>query len=305
MPVPRAWSARSRFGDEALSRLRHAGPLLALGLLASAAVASLFGPAAVGRITGSIPFITIAALLGVLACWVGGTRLFRHSTRNPVAAVIHLGLALGIASVGADRAWSGSGYLYLESGAPAENFYLRRDLRSTNVFGCPVALDSLRCSTARGFRPAPVAFLSDADGSSLGPVTYNRPLRLGATELVFLRSVEPGFLREYELAVADEGYVLLHNQHVRLPDGSDLWSFAADPARHAVGLAVGSDTAWLEPGVARSLGPARLELAHAAFSTRPGALFAVRDTRWHLPLFAGFGLALLGLLLSALRRRQA
>jgi hypothetical protein len=284
-----------------LRLLRWLGPLLTLLLVAAAALASLFGPAAVERLAGSIPFIAAAGLLAVLGAWVGIAGLIRRPQRNVASALIHLGLALGIAGVAVNQHWSAAGYLFLESGAGPANAYLSRDFATLEILETPLALDSLAGHTARGFRPAVVAFLGTAAGSH--PAGYNRPFRVGDLEVVYQGTADPGFLREYELNVNDESYLLLHNQRVSLRDGRSLWSFAVDPAERKVGLALGSRQVWLSPDAPVTEDSTRLELVDLSLSTTTGALFVVRDSRLRPLIFAGFGLALLGLLLAALRRR--
>jgi hypothetical protein len=61
-------------------------------------------------------------------------------------------------------------------------------------------------------------------------------------------AVEPGFLRDFELAVDSEQYVLLHNQHARLTHGVTAWSFGFDDSAGRVGLVLGPRLVWLAPG---------------------------------------------------------
>jgi hypothetical protein len=67
---------------------------------------------------------------------------------------------------------------------------------------------------------------------------------------------------------------------------------------------LGDKPAWLKPGKAATEDSVRLMLTAFSLSAGPGALFVVRDARLRPLVFAGFGLTLLGLLLSALRRRK-
>ncbi len=300
MPVlPRRWwcAMLSRW----LSRL---GPLAVVVLAGVAAWASLFGQERVSRLAGSVPFLAAGAVVGLAGLWVGLRALLRRRGRSVASGLVHLGLALGIAGAAANELWSRSGFLLLEAGGGTADAYLERGFERLAALARPVALDSLGVRRRRGFQPAPVAYVSVAGRGIAQAVGYNRPLRIDGRELVFAGVVESGFLREYELSVDGDTYLLVHGQRVRLADGRQLASFAVDPEEGTLGLRAGGDTAWLRPGEERQLGPSRVAVAGFSVARARGAAFVVRDSRLRPLVFGGFGLTLLGMLLSVWRRRR-
>jgi len=213
----------------------------------------------------------------------------------------HLGLALGLAGA-ALSARSVSGYIFLENQGEARNTLLRNSLDQVDALPEPLALDSITARTRRGFRPTRVCWVRGEGNSA--PVAFNQPGRFGGLRLLFNRDVEPGFLLEYELAVAADEYVLLHNQRVRLGDGRELWSFGYDPDEHKVGLTLGGQEFWLPEGATAGDGRHQLTLRRAWFARNNGAVFQVSDTRFRPLLFSGLGLCLVGVALASVRRRH-
>jgi hypothetical protein len=281
-----------------VSLLRRGGPLLASALVFAAAIGSLFGPEPVQKLVASPWFLAgtgIVALTSLLAA------LDAVSRRSWASAVQHLVLLVAFVGVGVNQIVARSGYLFLEQGAGISNFALSRNLRRVVELPEPLALDSLTSVSAKAFLPAPVAWISTADGHSRA-VTYNRPLKVAGRQVLLSQVAAPGFLCEYELALDDEEYLLLHNQVTELSPGLSLWSFAYDADAGRVGLVLGDEQRWLGIGESAMVQGHSLKLLSAAFATNVGAVLIVNDARYRFIIFVGFGLALLGLLPPLFRR---
>jgi hypothetical protein len=280
--------------------LRRGGPLLASALIIAGAVASLFGPGPVQRMVGSAWFLVAAGLVAIASLLAAMAALRRRSWTS---AIQHLGLVIALAGVAVNQTAARSSYLFLEQGAGASNFSLSRDLRRLEELPEPLALDSTTAILARAFRPAPVAWVSAAGGRSR-PVTYNRPFAVASRRLLLSRVVEPGFLREYELALNGSEYLLMHNQVIEPSPGWRVWSFAFDADARRVGLMLGGDEQWLGIGDSATVHGQTLRLTSATFAASSGVIFIVNDVRFRFIIFAGFGLMLLGLVPSLFRRRE-
>lgn len=280
--------------------LRRGGPLLASTLVLSAALGSLFGPEPVQKLVGSSWFLAgagIATLASLLAAALAVSR------RSWASAVQHIGLVIALVGVGVNQRSARGGYLFLEQGAGASNFVLSRNLRVSEELPQPLALDSLTMVGARAFRPAPVAWVTAAEGKSV-PVTYNRPLGLDGRQVLLSQVASPGFLTEYEIAVEGEEYFLLHNQVIEPSPGGRLWSFAYDAAAGRVGLMLDQEQLWLGPGESAAVQGRELKLLSANFASGAGAIFILNDIRYRSLVFIGFGLTLLGLLPPLFRRER-
>jgi hypothetical protein len=164
-------------------------------------------------------------------------------------------------------------------------------------------LDSVGYILARAFRPAPVAWVSTSEGLSR-PVTYNQPFTAAGRQLLLSRTIDPGFLDEYELALDGEEYLLVHNQVIEPSPGLRVWSFAYDANAHRVGLMLGGEQQWLGVGDSAMVQGRTLKLTSATFAANSGVIFIVNDARFRFIIFAGFGLMLLGLVPSLLRREE-
>jgi hypothetical protein len=258
----------------------------------------LFGPDSVQRLVGSVWFLAGTAIV-VLASLLAAADAIRR--RSWSSAVQHVGLVIALAGIAVNQKFTHAGYLFLEQGAGASNFALGRNLRRIEELPEPLALDSLTSANARAFRPAPVAWLSTADGGAQ-PVTYNRPLRIAGRHVLLTQSVAPGFLREYEIALDGTEYLLLHNQVIEPSRDFRLWSFAYDAEDGRVGLMLGDEPRWLGIGESIAVQGRTLKLLSATYATNAGAIFVVNDIRYRFIAFLGFGLALLGLLPPLFRR---
>jgi hypothetical protein len=164
-------------------------------------------------------------------------------------------------------------------------------------------LDSSTTILARAFRPAPVAWVSGL-GVRSRPVTYNRPFTTSGRQLLLSQVVEPGFLDEYELSLGGEEYLLMHNQVIEPSPGLRVWSFAYDADARRVGLMLGGEQQWLGIGDSATVQGRALRLTSATFAVNSGVIFIVNDVRFRFIIFAGFGLMLLGLVPSLLRREE-
>lgn len=276
--------------------------LVALLLLLVAAIASITGPETAARVAGSAWFSAAGAATAAALLFAAVSAVRRRPSGWPAALLAHLGLLVGLGGIILNQSAARSGYLFLESGAGAKDFVLDRGLRRLATLPFPVRLDSITESTARGFLPAPVTWLTA--GVRSVPVSYNRALRRCGWKFVFGRLTGPGFPHEYEVTAGSETWLLLHNQQARLGPGMVLASFGYDAASGSLGLALGTQQAWLRPGESADLAGYPLRLEAVAFANGPGAVFAVQDERLRPPLFAGFGLALAGALVLLLRRRE-
>jgi hypothetical protein len=194
-----------------------------------------------------------------------------------------------------------SGYLFLEQGAGVSNFALSHNLRRVEDLPEPLALDSLTSVGARAFLPAPVAWVTVADGHSQ-PVTYNRPLNAAGRQVLVSQIVAPGFLTEYEALLDGTEYLLLHNQVTEPSPGLRLWSFAYDADAGRVGLMIGNEQHWLGIGDSATVQGRSLKLLSATFAANVGALFVINDVRYRFIVFLGFGLVLLGLMPPLFRK---
>ena len=278
--------------------LAAASALLASVLVVSAAVASLFGPEPVQKLVGSTWFLTgtgIVVLASLLAAVIAVSR------RSWPSVVQHVGLVVALTGVIVNQKAAHSDYLFLEQGAGVSNFGLSHNLRRVDELPEPLALDSLTSVSVRGFRPAPVAWVTVANRSSV-PVTYNRPLKVAGRQVLLSQTAAPGFLREYEIALDGTEYLLLHNQVTEPSPGLRLWSFAYDAAERKVGLMVGNEQRWLGIGDSTPVAGGMLRLTSATFAARAGAILTVNDARYRFIIFLGFGLALLGLLPPLFRK---
>ncbi|MEO0085455.1 MAG: hypothetical protein ABIK37_02360 [candidate division WOR-3 bacterium] len=279
-------------------------PLVALLLVTTAALASLFGPDQVQKLAGSWWFVAGWCLCG-LGGLVAAVRLLRQ--RRPTAALAHFGLTLGIAGIFLNQTSSRGGYLFLRTGAGAKSFCLARNLERVVELPFSVRLDSLGVRTRRGFRPAPVAFVQGTAGAKdfAALLTWNRTVTVRGCRLMLSQVVEPGFLEDYELVVDEDEYLLLHNQRVRVRPGLEVSSFGFDAEGRQVGLLVNRTRQWLAVGDSAVVEGARLRLTAAHFAPAAGAIFVVNDVRLRPVLFIGFGLVLLGLLGRTIRRAEA
>ena len=272
--------------------------MLASALVLSAAVASLFGPEPVQRLVGSAWFLAATGLVAgasLLAAVIAVSR------RSWPSVVQHVGLVVALAGVAVNQRAVRSGYIFLEQGTGAGNFTLSRDLRRVEELSQPLALDSLASVSAKAFRPAPVAWVTIADGRSV-PVTYNRPLKVAGRQVLISQIATPGFLSEYEIALDGTEYLLLHNQVTEPSPGLRLWSFAYDADAGRVGLMLGNEQRWLGIGDSATVQGRSLKLVSATFAANAGAIFVLNDVRYRFIIFLGFALALLGLLPPLLRR---
>ncbi len=281
--------------------LRTTGPGLAAALTTVTAVASLAGPNQVRQISGAWWFVAAACLCGILSL-AAAVLLLRQ--RRLAAALLHTGLALGIAGAMLSQTLAGGGYLFLSAGGRARNFSLARNLSRLEELPFSVQLDSLGILHRRGFRPAPSAFVRACAGENgiAGVLTWNRPLTLGGRRLVLSRVVERGFLEEYELVVDETEYLLLHNQRARPRPGVQVASFGFDAAAQQVGLLVNGTRRWLAVGDSATVEGTKLMLAAASFAPAAGAVFVVNDVRFRPVLFIGFGFVLIGLLAPLFRK---
>jgi type IV secretory pathway TrbD component len=278
--------------------LAAASALLASALVIAAAVTSLFGSEPVQRLVGSAWFLTgtgIVALAGLLAAVIVVSR------RSWPSVVQHVGLVIALSGVAVNQKSARSDYLFLEQGGGASNFALGRNLRRVDELPVPLALDSLTSFSAKAFRPAPVAWVTVADGRSR-PVAYNRPLRVAGRQILLSQTVAPGFLAEYEIELDGTEYVLLHNQATEPSSGLRLWSFAYDADAGRVGLMLGNEQRWLGIGESAAVQGRALKLLSATFAANAGAIFVVNDARYRFIIFLGFGLVLLGLLPPLFRK---
>jgi len=272
--------------------------LLTSALVLLAAVASLFGPQPVQRLVGSAWFLAgtgIVALASLLATVIAISR------RSWPSVVQHVGLVVALAGVAINQQAARSGYLFLEQGSGAGNFSLSSNLRRVEELPEPLALDSLTSVSAKAFRPAPVAWVTIADGRSV-PVTYNRPLKVAGRQVLISQIATPGFLSEYEIALDGAEYLLLHNQVTEPSPGLRLLSFAFDAEAGRVGLMFGNEERWLGIGESATAQGRSLKLLSATFAANAGAIFVLNDARYRFIVFLGFGLALLGLLPPLFRR---
>ena len=270
--------------------------MLASALVLAAAIGSLFGPEPVQKMVGSPWFLVGAGIVALTSLLAGFVAVSRRSWPSVVQ---HLGLLIALFGVAVNQRSTRSGYLFLEQGAGASNFALCRNLRRVVELPEPLALDSLTSVSAKAFRPAPVAWVSVADGHSRA-VTYNRPLKVAGRQVLLSQVAAPGFLSEYELAMDGEEFMLLHNQVTEPSAGLQVWSFAYDAEARRVGLMLGNEQRWLGIGESAAVQGTSLKLLSASFAANAGAIFVVNDVQYRFIVFLGFGLALLGL-----RRRRS
>ncbi len=208
---------------------------------------------------------------------------------------------IALAGVAVNQTAARGGYLFLEQNTGVSNVFLSRDLRRVEELPEPLALDSSTSILTKAFRPAPVAWVSTSAGPAR-PVTYNRPLTAAGRQLLLSRTVEPGFLHEYELALDGEEYLLTHNQVIE--PGLHVWSFAYDAAARRVGLMLGGEQQWLGVGDSATVQGRALKLLSATFAAHSGVIFIVNDVRFRFIIFTGFGLMLLGLVPPLFRREK-
>ena len=283
-----------------IALLRRGGPLSASALVVIAAVASLFGPGPVERLVGSAWFLAATALV-VLASLLSAVVAAKHGSWPGVLQ--HLGLVVALVGVGVKQMADHGGYLFLEQAAGSRNYCLSSNLRRLEELPGAFAFDSLGTREARGFRPAPIAWVTNLSDSSTRAVTYNHPFTVAGRQLLLARLVEPGFLDEYEVALNGNEHLLMHNQVLEPVRGLRMWSFAYDAAERKVGLMLGSEPVWLGIGDSVAVAGSVLGLSSATFTRNPGAIFVLNDVRHRFIVFLGFGLVLLGLLPPLLRRR--
>lgn len=277
--------------------------MLALALVSVASVASLFGPSEVARIVGSSWFVSVTALATLASL---AAAVIAPGRRGWANMLLHAGFVVSLAGVAVNQIVPRSGYLFLEQAAGGVSFYLDRDLRRIDDLPFTVALDSLAGYSARGFQPAMLAWVSATAGERklVQPVTYNRPLTLAGRQLIFARMVEPGFLLDYELAVGNEQYLLMHNQVARPEGGPEIRSFGYDVETRRVGLMVGGVEQWLSTGQSAVVGDELLALESADFAAGPGVIMVISDIRFRFIIFAGFAIVLLGLLPPLFKREH-
>jgi len=274
--------------------------LLASALVLAAAMGSLFGPEPVQKLVGSPLFLIgtgIVALGSLLAAAIAVSR------RAWPSVIKHAGLVIALLGVAVNQRSAHSGYLFLEQGAGASNFALSRSLRRVEDLPEPLALDSLTSIGAKAFRPAPVAWVTAAEGRSV-PVTHNHPLGLAGRQVLLSQIAAPGFLHEYEIALGETEYLLLHNQVTEPSPGIHLWSFGYDAEAGRVGLMLDNEQRWLGIGESAEVRGQVLKLMSATFAANPGAILVLNDVRYRSLVFIGFGLVLLGLLPPLFRREK-
>ena len=276
--------------------------MLASALVIAAAVASLFGLGPVQRLVGSAWFLAAVGVVAVASLLAAVAAIRRRSWPG---AIQHVGLVVALAGVAVNQTAARNGYLFLEQGAGASNFCLSRDLRRVEELPEPLALDSIGSVRARAFRPAPVAWVTaKGKGEMSKGVTYNRPFTADGRQFLLSRTVEPGFLNEYELALDGEEHPLMLNQVIEPAPGLRVWSFAYNADAHRVGLMLGSEQRWLGVGDSATVQGRTVKLTSATFAADSGVIFVVNDARFRFIIFAGFGLMLLGLVPSLFRREE-
>jgi hypothetical protein len=279
-------------------RVAAAQALLTSVLVAAAAVASLFGPEPVKKVVGSAWFLAgtgILALTGLLAAIIAISR------RSWPGIVQHMGLVVALFGVAVNQTATRNGYLFLEQGAGISNLSLSHNLRRIEELPKPLALDSLTSVSAKAFQPAPVAWVTAANGRSV-PVTHNRPLHIAGRQILISQVAARGFLTEYEVALDGTEYLLLHNQVAEPSPGLRLWSFAFDSDAARVGLMLADEQRWLGIGESATVRGRTVKLLSASFAANVGAVFVMNDARYRFIVFLGFGLVLLGLLPPLFRR---
>ena len=282
--------------------LRWFGPILLLGLITLVAITSIISSKATQPVVNSIFFFgTILILIGIGLI----TSLFSFQKRNILTfsqIIVHIGLALGFVGVWLHQTKTQSGYLFLESSGKAKNFYLNKNLKVIDELPVVLKLDSISYKYQKGFNPAPIAWINTSHHIEKG-LTYNHPFYYNNRQFLLTNIIDPGFPHNYELLVNNQPYNLIHNQKLRLSEGTTIWSYAYDSEAKQMGLMVENRLEWLGFNDTLCLENSVIVLESVNFAQQPGVIILVKDISLRFIIFFGFGLMLIGLIPSLFEKK--
>jgi hypothetical protein len=270
------------------------GPILLIGLIALVAFTSLISTRITVQVVNSVYFIAIALIVvgvGLIA------NLFSFPKNNFIAysrIIIHLGLAIGLTGIYLNQARKQNGYLFLEASGKAKNYYLNNNLKGIDELSIALRIDSINVKHQKGFNPAPIAWLHYNNYQKV--LTYNHPFYYQGIQFLLTNMVDPGFPHTYEISINNQLYNLLHNQKLRLTNGTEIWSNAFDPEAKSIGLMVMNRQEWLSIGDTLKLGSSVIVLESVDFAQHQGVILLVKDISLRFIIYLGFGLILIGLI---------
>jgi hypothetical protein len=278
------------------------GPILLIGLITLVAITSSIS----AEIT--LPIINSVFFIGTIIIVIGAgllANLFSFGKKNFLTyaqTIVHIGLAIGLIGVWLNQTRSQSGYLFLEASGSAKNYYLNKNLKTIDELPIALRIDSITDKYQKGFNPAPIAWLHY--NNTQKRLTFNHPFYFQGIQLLLANLVDPGFPHAYEITINDQPYNLLHNQKLRLANGTEIWSNAFDPESKSIGLMVMNRQEWLGLGDTLRLGSSVIVLESVDFSKHHGAILLVKDISLRFIIYLGFGLMLIGLIPMLFKKRD-
>ncbi len=275
--------------------LRWLGPIFLLGLIAIVAITSVISSETTQQVVNSIFFIGIILFIVGFGLIINLSSFQKKNFQTYSRIIIHIGLAIGIIGVWLNQTKTQSGYLFLESSGKTKNFYLNKNLKVIDELPISLKLDSISYKYQKGFNPAPIAWLQINNNTYIS-LTYNRPFYYKSQQFLLNNMVNPGFPHNYELSVNNQPYTLLHNQKLKLSDGTTIWSYAYDYEAKKMGLMVDDQLEWLNLGDTLRKGNSIIILKSADFAQFHGVILLVKEIHHRYLIFLGFGLTLIGLI---------
>lgn len=278
------------------------GPIVLIGLITLVAITSSISSEITLPIVNSVFFIGTVIIVVGAGLFANLFSLNKKSFLSYSQTIVHIGLAIGLIGVWLNQTKNQNGYLFLEASSSAKNYYLNKNLQAIDELPIALRIDSITNQYQKGFNPAPIVWLHY--NNTQKSLTYNHPFYYQGTQFLLTNLVDPGFPHTYEISINDQTYNLLHNQKLRLNNGTEIWSNAFDPEAKSIGLMVMNRQEWLGLGDTLRLGSSVIVLESVDFARHRGAILLVKDVSRRFIIYLGFGLMLIGLIPMLFRKRD-
>lgn len=278
------------------------GPIVLIGLIALVAIASSISAEITLPIVNSVLFI---GTIIIVICTGLFANLFSFGKKNFLTyaqTIVHIGLAIGLIGIWLNQTRNQNGYLFLEASGSAKNYYLNKNLKTIDELPIALRIDSITSKYQKGFNPAPIVWLDYNNTQKI--LTYNHPFYFQGIQFLPTNVVDPGFPHAYEITINNQSYSLLHNQKLRLANGTEIWSNAFDPEAKSIGLMVMNRQEGLSLGDTLRLGSSVIVLESVDFAQHHGAILLVKDISLRFIIYLGFGLMLIVLIPILFKKRD-
>jgi len=278
------------------------GPIVLIGLITLVAITSSISAGITLPIVNSVFFIGMIIIVICTGLFANLFLLNKKSLLTYSQTIVHLGLAIGVIGVWLNQTRNQNGYLFLEASGSAKNYYLNKNLKAIDELPIALRIDSITDKYQKGFNPAPIVWLHYNNTQKI--LTYNHPFYFQGIQFLFTNVVDPGFPHTYEISINDQTYNLLHNQKLRLTNGTEIWSNAFDPDSKSIGLMVMNRQEWLGLGDTLRLESSVIVLESVDFAQHHGAILLIKDISLRFIIYLGFGLMLIGLIPMLFKKRD-